>query len=131
VEAAAGNGELAAALQGEALGIAARIGAKGIVAQSIDGVAGLVADECRMPEAATLWAAAETIRREARYHLLEADRRRIGREIEAARARIDDEAWWQAWAAGEQLTIDAAIAHAQAALGPTAPAPRAAGQVAV
>jgi len=131
VEAAAGNGERAAALQGEALVVAARVGAKGIVAQSIDGVAGLVADDGRVAEAATLWAAAETIRREARYHLLEADRRRIDREIEAARTRIDDEAWWQAWGAGEQLLIEAAIARAHAALGAAAPAPRAAGQVAV
>ncbi len=94
-------------------------------------MAGLVAADGGVVEAATLWAAAETIRREARYHLLEADRRRIDREIEAARTRVDDEAWWQAWAAGEQLPTDAAIARAQAALGATAAAPRAAGQVAV
>ena len=66
---------------------------KEIVGQSIDGVAGLVAADGRIPEAATLWAAAESVRRDARYHLLLADRRRIDREIEAARAAADDEAW--------------------------------------
>jgi predicted ATPase/Tfp pilus assembly protein PilF len=131
VEAAADERGRAATLQGEALGVAARIGAKGIVAQSIDGVAGLVAATGRVGEAATLWAAAETIRREARYHLLQADRRRIDREIAAARAALDEEGWWQAWAAGERLSTDEAIARAGAVLGSTNPAPRDPGRVAV
>ena len=111
--------------------MAARIGAKGIVAQSMDGVAGIVAADGRVAEAATLWAAAESIRREARYHLLLADRRRSYREIAAARATIDEEAWWQAWAAGERLGADEAIARAQAVTGPTEASPRAAGNVGV
>ena len=131
VLAAAGERVRAARHQLEALAIADRIGGRGIVAQSIDGIAGLVAAEGRPGEAATLWAAAETIRREARYHLLIADRRRIDREIEVARATLDEEAWWQAWGAGERLTIDDAIARARAALAEPDPETPAAGRVAV
>jgi tetratricopeptide (TPR) repeat protein len=131
VMAALGDPGRAAALQAEALAVAARIGAKGIVAQSIDGAAGLVAAGGRAAEAATLWAAAETIRRDARYHLLQADRRRIDREIAAARAAVDDETWWQSWAAGERLPADAAIERAGAALGPPDRTPTEPGRVAV
>jgi predicted ATPase/Tfp pilus assembly protein PilF len=131
VEAAAGGRDRAAVLQGEALVVAARIGAKGIVAQSIDGVAGIVAADGRIAEAATLWAAAESIRREARYHLLQADRRRIDREIATARAAIEEEAWWQAWAEGERLGADAAIARARLVTGRSEASPRPAGSVGV
>lgn len=131
VEAADGRPERAAALQGEALTLASRIGAKGIVAQSIDGIAGIAASDGRPEEAATLWAAAETIRRDARYQLLLADRRRIDREIAACRAAADEEAWWRAWAEGEQLDLEAAIARARAAVGAIDRTPRPSGQVAV
>jgi hypothetical protein len=82
------------------------IGAKSVVAQSIDGVAEVVA-ACR--DAATgarLWAAAETIRRTTRSALLDADRRRVDR---AARASTTEDGWWAAWAAGEALSVEAAI----------------------
>ncbi len=121
VEAAAGHRERAAALQGEALDVAARLGAKGIVAQSIDGVAGLVAADGRIAEAATLWAAADSVRREARYHLLLADRRRVDTEIAAARSAADEPSWWQAWDAGKELTMDDAIGRVHAVLEPAEP----------
>jgi hypothetical protein len=60
-----------------------------------------------------------------------ADRRRIDRDIAAARAREDEEAWRGAWAEGEQMAFDAAIDRARAARGSAAPASRAAGRVAV
>jgi predicted ATPase len=131
IEGAAGRHDHGAARHAEAIVIAARIGAKGVVAQAIDGVAGHVAAAGRLAEAATLWAAAETIRRDARYHLLPADRRRIDGDIAAARARGEDETWRRAWAEGEQLPFDAAMARARAALGAAVPPSRAAGQVAV
>ncbi len=131
VEAAAGERERAAALQVEALGVAARIGSKGIVAQSIDGVAGLVAGEGRVAEAATLWAAADSVRRDARYHLLLADRRRIDTEIAAARSAADEATWWQAWDEGKQLSADDAMARARAAVGHGEPSPNDSGRVAV
>jgi hypothetical protein len=130
VSAAAGDRELAARLQLDALALADRIGSPGIVAQSIDGIAGLVAADDRPLEAATLWAAAETIRRETHYHLLLADRRRIDREIAAARGACGDEAWWSAWAEGERLDQAEAVARARTALAvPTGSAPD--GRVAV
>ncbi len=110
--------------------LASRIEAKGIVAQAIDGIAGLVAAE-RPEEATTLWAAAETIRREARHHCLQADRRRIERALEAARATIPEEAWSSAWAAGERLSFEQAIGRARAAIEPSTSGLRAAAQVAV
>ena len=140
VRLAADDRDRAAALQAEALRIAARIGAKGIVAQAIDGVAGLVARTTptgtELATAAALWAAADAIRREARYHHLAADRRRIDDEIAAARVRADATAWEQATADGAALSLDEAIVRAEAALGsPTAATatttPTAVGQVAV
>jgi predicted ATPase len=152
VEAASGATDRAAELQVEALLLAGRIGAKGIVAQAIDGIAGLVARRGDREEAATLWAAAEQIRRDARYHLLLADRRRIDAEIAAARrgewadrgaipdpgaaAGVDPEAraagrWAQAWAEGERLDLEAAIARARDAAGAAVGTAGASGKVAV
>jgi predicted ATPase/Tfp pilus assembly protein PilF len=116
VTAAAGDRERAARLQLDALALADRIGSPGIVAQSIDGIAGLVALDGRALEAARLWAAAQTIRRETHYHLLLADRRRVDREIAAARGACDDEAWRSAWAEGEQLDQQEAVRRARSAL---------------
>ncbi len=131
VAAAGGDRRRAVELQLEALGIAERIGGRGIVAQSIDGIAGLVAGDGRPAEAATLWAAAGAIRREARYHLLLADRRRIDAEIGAARSAADEPAWTRAWERGDGLAVEDAIALARAAVGPPASTARAPGQVAV
>ena len=131
VAAAAGDPDRAARLQLEALGIAERIGSRGIVAQSIDGIAGLVAADGRPAEAAALWAAAESIRREARYHLLEADRRRLDREIAATRLAIHEAAWSRASAEGAALGHDEAISRARQALEPIAEPPSASTKVAV
>jgi predicted ATPase/Tfp pilus assembly protein PilF len=131
VEETAGRLDRAAALQGEALTIAARIEAKGLVAQAIDGAAGIVALRGDAPAAATLWSAAMRIRHEARYSMLAADRRRVEAETEAARAITDATAWDTAWAEGEALTLDEAIARARDALGIPVPTPRATGRVAV
>ena len=81
VEAAAGTGERAAALQGEALGVAARIGAKGIVAQSIDGIAGLVAAEVGWPRPRRCGPRPRRSAGRLATTSCSADRRRIGREI--------------------------------------------------
>ena len=117
VTAAAGDAPRAGRFQLDALTLADRIGSPGIAAQSIDGIAGLVAAEGRPLEAATLWAAAETIRRVTHYHLLLADRARIDREIAAARDRVSEESWWAAWGDGERLDQAGAVARAQSALG--------------
>jgi predicted ATPase len=116
VASAAGDLESAAALQQEALTVAARIGAKSIVAQSVDGVAEVVAARGDPIQAARLWAAAETLRRTSRSALLAADRRRIDRAIEQARARTREDAWWSAWAAGESLELEEMVhlAHVSA-----------------
>jgi predicted ATPase len=112
VAAAAGDLDDATNRQREALTIAARIGAKGIVAQSIDGVAEIIAVRGDPIAAAELWAAAETTRRTSRSALLAADRRRIDRSIAKAKSCADPDAWWSAWAAGESLSLEAAIARA-------------------
>ena len=130
VTAAAGDAARAGRFQLDALALADRIGSPGIAAQSIDGIAGLVAAEGRPLEAATLWAAAETIRRVTHYHLLLADRARIDREIAAARERVSEASWWEAWGEGERLDQAGAVARAGVALGSATASPRD-GQVAV
>jgi hypothetical protein len=92
------------------------------VAQSIDGVAEVVAARGDPIAGAELWAAAETIRRTSRAALLAADRRRIDRAIAVARDGTDADAWWSAWAAGEALSLEEAIARAIAATGQRAEA---------
>jgi predicted ATPase len=134
VETTAGNLDRAAALQLDALVVAARIGAKGIVAQAIDGAAAIVAyrdrDRCG---AARLWASADRIRRDARYSMLLADRRRVAADTEGARESGPLEPWEEAWEAGAALPFDAAIAEARSALGgaPDPVRPDAAAKVAV
>ena len=71
------------------------------------------------------------IRSEAHAALLLADRRRIERETDAARALTDAETWDGAWRTGVDLDDEAAIARALVALGASVPSPRAAGRVAV
>jgi tetratricopeptide (TPR) repeat protein len=117
VETTAGNLERAAELQAEALKIASRIGAKGIVAQAIDGAAGVIAyrDDDRLG-AARLWAAADRIRRDARYSMLLADRRRVTAEAATARRAVAVEAWDEAWDEGRRWSPETAIAGANAAL---------------
>jgi tetratricopeptide (TPR) repeat protein len=131
VASAAGDLDEAASLQQEALTVAARIGAKPIVAQSVDGVAEVVAARGDPIEAARLWAAAETLRRTSRSALLAADRRRIDRSIERARASTPEDAWWAAWAAGEALELDEMIQLANLCAGGEDPAARAATEPAV
>ncbi|HEY8439629.1 MAG TPA: tetratricopeptide repeat protein, partial [Candidatus Limnocylindrales bacterium] len=116
LETTAGHVDRAAELQGEALSVAARIGAKGIIAQAIDGVAGIVAFRGDRCAAATLWSAADRIRRDAHYAMLAADRRRIEAQTRAARDAEPTDAWTAAWAAGEALSTEAAIDRAVAAL---------------
>jgi predicted ATPase len=131
VEGTAGRLDRAAARQAEALALAARIGARGIVAQALDGAACIAAGRGERDTAATLWAAAGRIRSEAHAALLLADRRRIERETDAARAATEPAQWDAAWRAGADLDDDAAIARALVALGAPMPSPRAAGRVAV
>jgi tetratricopeptide (TPR) repeat protein len=131
VASAAGDLDGAAALQQEALTVAARIGAKSIVAQSIDGVAEVVAARGDPIEAARLWAAAETLRRTSRSALLAADRRRIDRAIEHARASTREDAWWAAWAAGEALELEEMVQLAHVSAGGDDPAARATREPAV
>jgi hypothetical protein len=61
----------------------------------------------------------------SRSALLAADRRRIDRAISAARARVDDDAWWSAWAAGEGLALDDGIRRAIDAAGGSEAGPHA------
>jgi len=63
--------------------------------------------------------------------MLAADRRRVEAETAAARETADPAAWATAWAEGEGLGHDAAIARSRAALGASVPTPRATGRVAV
>jgi hypothetical protein len=128
VAVAAGDLDTAAAHQHEALTVASRIGAKSIIAQSMDGVAEIVAARGDPAPAAELWAAAETTRRTSRAALLAADRRRIDRAIATARACVDEATWWSAWAAGEALAPDDAIGRALAAVSTGDPGSRAAAE---
>jgi hypothetical protein len=83
--------------------------------------------------AARLWAAADRIRREARYSMLLADRRRITAETAAARGTVAVESWDAAWEEGRGWSLEVAIAEAKGALvgGTDGMGVHAAGKVAV
>src|SRR4029079_9898778 len=66
--------------------------------------------------AARLWAAADRIRREARYSMLLADRRRVMAETAPARDSGRSDAWDAAWDEGAGWSLEAAIVEAKAAL---------------
>jgi tetratricopeptide (TPR) repeat protein len=104
----------AAAMYLEALAIADERGDRGHTIECLAGLAGL-AEPSR---AARLFGAAEALREVDRSQPVLARRREIERNLVAARAQLDPDAWDAAWAEGRAMTLEQAVAYALEETGP-------------
>jgi hypothetical protein len=86
----------------EAVRVASRIGARGVLALALEATAALAGGE-DPADGARIWAAASGLRTRTGYSLLRADRRRLEAEIEEARARCEPDVWERAWGEGSGL----------------------------
>jgi len=82
------------------------------VAESFDALAELAADGESDREAARLWAASATLRSTRRFAITPAEQPRYDDRVARVRARLGDEQFAAAWAEGEVLTVDEAVAYA-------------------
>jgi hypothetical protein len=109
------QGDYAAArsLHEEGLAIFRELGDKGGIAQSLESLAGLAAVWGRgLERAARLWGAAAALREAIGAPLPPSEREKYEREVGAARAALGEEAFASAWAEGEAMTLEQAIAYA-------------------
>ena len=111
---ARGNHAEAARLFGEALGLSVEMGDIGNTAYCLEGLAGVAAAEGELVRAARLWGAAEALLAtgEAAVYAHTPDRSQYEHAVSAARQRLDERRWEEAWAAGRAMTVDQAIAYA-------------------
>jgi predicted ATPase/DNA-binding NarL/FixJ family response regulator len=98
----------------EGLELSAELGNDADVAHCFDGLAAVAAAEGMMVRAASLWGAEEALleRMEAAVYTYVPDRSLHRSQVEAARARLGEEAFEAAWAEGRSLSIEQAIAWA-------------------
>ena len=109
-----GHYEEARALLEEGLGLAISIGAKFHVVESLEGLAGLAAMVSEPLRAARLYGAASALRAAIGAPLPLRERPRRERAVVALSRRLGAKRFSFAWAAGEALSLDQAIAEARA-----------------
>jgi tetratricopeptide (TPR) repeat protein len=104
----------AAAYFTESLTLERNIGSTDTIFDDLTGLAG-VAGAQRLPaRAARLFGAVEALRESAGHPLPPVERANYERDIAAARAQLDEDAWIVAWAEGQAMTVEQAIAEALA-----------------
>ena len=116
--AALGQGRMAEAddYERRALALTMAIGLPRMIAQSLDATACVASAQGRTTRAARLFGAAAALREQhglapwsAQEHLI------YDRHLDPARAALDATAWAAAWAEGRAMTLDGAVALAEAA----------------
>jgi hypothetical protein len=108
------NHEQARRLFEEGLIYSAEVGDMTQVAYCLEGLAAIAASDNRLVGAARLWGAAEalleTIEITARPYA--PDRSLYQEQVAAARARLDEQTWVEAWAEGRAMSFEQAVAYA-------------------
>ena len=102
----------AAALYQEGLALAGQTGSQGALAACLDGVAAVSAATGEPHRAVHLYAAAATLRATLGAPLAPADQAVLTREVASVRAALGPAAFAAAWAAGEALPLEQAVAEA-------------------
>jgi tetratricopeptide (TPR) repeat protein len=106
--------EHAMTLFADALALAWDLGDKGSIALCLVGFAEVARIQKRPEGAARLFAAAETLLNVFAEHLSSAVRADYDRNLTTVRAQLDDATFAAAWAAGQALTMEQAVAEALA-----------------
>ena len=95
----------------EALLVSADMGSKSLIIECIEGLATLACDQALMQRAVRLFGACDALRRSMGLPISSADPAVYEPQVNAARAALGDEAS-AAWAAGQAMTLDEAVAEA-------------------
>src|SRR5215211_4768375 len=108
------NQERARDLLEEGLELSAELGNDADVAHCFDGLAAVAAAEGMIVRAARLWGAEEALleRMEAAVYTYVPDRSLHRSQVEAARARLGEEAFEAAWAEGRAMSLEQAVEYA-------------------
>jgi hypothetical protein len=110
--AAQGDDGRAAARLSEGLRLSHAIGAADLVAWSLESLAGLAAARGQARRAARLGGAAAALRQEKGAPLPPAERSTHERAVHTVRTALGDEAFATAWAEGQALPREQAVAYA-------------------
>lgn len=106
--------ERARALFGEGLAVSAELGNEADVAHCLEGLASAAGAQGQIERAARLWGAEEALleRHETAVYTYVPDRSLRRSRVDAARARLDEEAFGAAWAEGRAMTPEQAVDYA-------------------
>ncbi len=107
-----GDAERAKALCAEGFALAQRPRVMNVTAFHLHASAALAGSQGRPVRSARLWGAAESLREVTGAMLSPVETRVYGPYIDAARMRLDEEAWAEAWAEGKSMTIEEAVEYA-------------------
>src|SRR5262249_3364815 len=109
---AQGDDDRATTVLREALVLQQQQGLKGLIAESLERFAGLAARQGKAPRAARVFGAAEALRAALGAPLPPCERAAYEHDVAAARAQLDTAAFAAAWAEGQAMTLEQAIAYA-------------------
>jgi non-specific serine/threonine protein kinase len=107
-----GDHDTAGRLFGEGLAIMQRLGARRVVPRCLEGLAAVVAARRAPVAAARLFGAAEAARQAFGTPVFTAYRPWFDRDVAAARAQLEPEAFAAAWAEGRALPFGEAVSYA-------------------
>jgi predicted ATPase len=107
-----GDEESANKLIAESLILSQELGDKLLLGGCLVGLAGVISIQGHPEQAVRLFGAAETLFEGAGGNVYPVDRAEYDRTLAAIRARLDEATFAQAWAEGQALTLEQAIAYA-------------------
>lgn len=106
---AQGDLGVARAMYRESFAVSQQLNDRRGIADTLDGIAALVATEGSGTGAARLWGAAAAFREEQGIARAPDDLTRFNRDIAAARTKLGEHAWEQAWTVGRTMTPQDAV----------------------
>jgi tetratricopeptide (TPR) repeat protein len=111
-----GHDERARALLAESLRLYSDRGHPAFIAECLAGIAGVVGAQASTPahtyHAARLYGAAEALQAVAKAMLRQGDRIGYRHDLAATRARLGEASFTAAWAEGQAMTVEQAVAYA-------------------
>jgi hypothetical protein len=107
-----GDSERASALLSESLPLVWRRGDRAGIAWCLEGLASVAWVRRQPRRAARLFGAAEVLRQTFSVPLPPGERPAYERRLASARAQLDEATWLAAWAEGQAMTLEQAIAYA-------------------